>query len=137
MSADRLKIDKKKTPKDVHEFLSFCVKKALTLTTTPFVYGGISFRHFDSGNTEGYFTRRVIQMFRNSNPEVFCNKELLITEGTNLYVLVKYQDEWCFCRVPDALREPVKNFGKKQNIYCGFAVSGHAANNIEHFADHS
>jgi hypothetical protein len=84
----------------------------LTLNTTPFVYGGISFRQFGSGNSERYFARRVTQMFRNSNPEVFCSKELLITEGTNLHVLVKYQDEWCFCRVPDALREPVKNFGE-------------------------
>jgi len=133
----RLKIDKKKTPKDVHEFINHCVKTALTLTTTPFVYGGISFRHFDSGNSERYFARRVIQIFRNSNPEVFGSKELLITEGTKLYVLVKYQDEWCFCRVPDALREPVKNFGKTHNIYCGFAVYGHAANNIEFLADHS
>jgi hypothetical protein len=84
-----LKLDKKKTPKDVHEFINHCVKTALTLNTTPFVYGGISFRQFDSGNSERYFARRVTQMFRNSNPEVFCSKELLITEGTNLHVLVK------------------------------------------------
>ena len=132
-----MKIDKKKTPKGVHEFLSFCVKKALTLNTTPFVYGGISFRQFNSGNTQRYFMRRVIQIFRNSNPEVFCNKDLLIVEGTNLHVLVKYQDEWCFCRVPNALREPVKNFAKTQDIYCGYAISGHAANNVERLADHS
>ena len=137
MTTERFYLNKKKTNRNVFEFLSGCVKTALSTTTSPFVYGGINFRHHNFSSSEKYFASRVIQMFHNSNPELFSSKDLLIVEGNNVHVLVKYFDDWCFCQVPDNLQQLVKNFGKKQNIYCGFAVSGHAANNIEHFADHS
>ena len=138
MTKPQLTLNENNTKKHIYTFLSYCVKSSLQNQTAPYVYGGISHRWAGAVDiSKEYFNRRVRQLFRNSDPQVFGFQDLLILNSRQSWVLIKYQTEWCFTFVPEMLRPDLFEFGRDNDILCKFAADNYYAANVANLADYN